>query len=74
MSGAYGYTPRSMLAVADSAHAKLAQYMKRGNIPPADVRYMLGGLENIKEVLQFVADHEAAISKAAKRNVPWRKP
>jgi hypothetical protein len=72
MTTAYGYTPKAMIDVAVRARDKLQTQLKRGNLPPTEVRYILGGLENIAEVLQFCADHEAAISKAARKNVPWR--
>lgn len=68
----YGYTPGGMIMVAEAAKAKIETFTRSGKITPADRRHLLGGLENIVEVLQFCRDHEAAIAKAAKKNVPWR--
>ena len=65
-------TPGATLAVLKLQLEAVKKQAPRAGQRQADLRYMQSGLESAIEAIEFLVQHEAAVTRAAKRNVPWR--
>lgn len=66
------FTPGAMRQVVKMVREDCARKAPRAGMKQADMRYLVGGLEAVEELVAWIELHEAAIAKAAKSNVPWR--
>lgn len=67
------YTPAGMAHALETARDRVEVFLRKSKIAPTDARYCLGALENAIEVCRFISEHEVAITKMARGNVPWRR-
>lgn len=66
------HTPRTMLDIARRQAQAVAKQAPRAGMRQADLLYMLEVLASIEDVLLWITDNEAILTKNAKGDVPWR--
>lgn len=66
-------SPKAILEILKRVKEEHEKRAPRAGMKQADLRYMALGLEGAIEAIAFLAEHETAVTKAAKNDVPWRK-
>ena len=70
---AASYTLSAMKTIVTMKVDEAKKLAPRAGMKKADLLYMADVLESTLVVLDWLVEYQAAIEKAAKNNVPWRK-
>lgn len=66
------FTPKAMKQVVSMLRARAEKEAPRAGMKQVDLRYQADVLMQVEEVIQWLTENEAVVTKAAKGDVPWR--